>query len=140
MSKETTSDISNNISKKKTKKRVTSFLGRIVTYIMLLIMLVGIPFSFQFGHSIFYASSVDSPPGRNVEMTIEDGMSFGKLADKLYESGAIGNKLSFEIQAKFFDIRMHSGEYTFNTSQTSRQILEMIDDGKSGNKSNDNKS
>ncbi len=140
MSKETTSDISNNISKKKTKKRVTSFLGRIVTYIMLLIMLVGIPFSFQFGHSIFYASSVDSPPGRNVEMTIEDGMSFGKLADKLYENGVIGNKLSFEIQAKFFDIRMHSGEYTFNTSQTSRQILEMIDDGKSGNKSNDNKS
>lgn len=140
MSKETTSDISNNISKKKTKKRVTSFLGRIVIYIMLLIMLVGIPFSFQFGHSIFYASSVDSPPGRNVEMTIEDGMSFGKLADKLYESGVIGNKLSFEIQAKFFDIRMHSGEYTFNTSQTSRQILELIDDGKSGNKSNDNKS
>ena len=140
MSKETTSYISNNISKKKTKKRVTSFLGRIVTYIMLLIMLVGIPFSFQFGHSIFYASSVDSPPGRNVEMTIEDGMSFGKLADKLYENGVIGNKLSFEIQAKFFDIRMHSGEYTFNTSQTSRQILEMIDDGKSGNKNNDNKS
>ena len=140
MSKETTSDISNNISKKKTKKRVTSFLGRIVIYIMLLRMLVGIPFSFQFGHSIFYASSVDSPPGRNVEMTIEDGMSFGKLADKLYESCGIGNKLSFEIQAKFFDIRMHSGEYTFNTSQTSRQILEMIDDGKSGNKSNDNKS
>lgn len=140
MSKETTSDISNNISKKKTKKRVNSFLGRIVTYIMLLIMLVGIPFSFQFGHSIFYASSVDSPPGRNVEMTIEDGMSFGKLADKLYENGVIGNKLSFEIQAKFFDIRMHSGEYTFNTSQTSRQILEMIDDGKSGNKNNDNKS
>lgn len=140
MSKETTSDISNNISKKKTKKRVTSFLGRIVIYVMLLIMLVGIPFSFQFGHSIFYASSVDSPPGRNVEMIIEDGMSFGKLADKLYENGVIGNKLSFEIQAKFFDIRMHSGEYTFNTSQTSRQILEMIDDGKSGNKSNDNKS
>ena len=140
MSKETTSDISNNISKKKTKKRVTSFLGRIVTYIMLLIMLVGIPFSFQFGHSIFYASSVDSPPGRNVEMTIEDGMSFGKLADKLYENGVIGNKLSFEIQAKFFDIRMHSGEYTFNTSQKSRQRLEMIDDGKSGNKNNDNKS
>ena len=56
MSKETT-------SKRKTKKRVTSFLGRIVTYILVLIMLVGIPFSYQFGHSIFYASSVDSPPG-----------------------------------------------------------------------------
>ena len=77
MSKETT-------SKRKTKKRVTSFLGRIVTYILVLIMLVGIPFSYQFGHSVFYASSVDLPPGRNVEVTVEDGTSFGKLADELY--------------------------------------------------------
>ena len=126
MSKETT-------SKRKTKKRVTSFLGRIVTYILVLIMLVGIPFSYQFGHSIFYASSVDSPPGRNVEVTVEE-------ADELYSVGVIENKFSFEIQAKFFDIRMHSGEYTFNTSQTSRQILEMIDDGVSENNKNDNKS
>ena len=133
MSKETT-------SKRKTKKRVTSFLGRIVTYILVLIMLVGIPFSYQFGRSIFYASSVDSPPGRNVEVTVEEGTSFKKLADELYSVGVIENKFSFEIQAKFFDIRMHSGEYTFNTSQTSRQILEMIDDGVSENNKNDNKS
>lgn len=133
MNKETT-------SKKKTKKRVTSFLGRIVTYILVLIMLIGIPFSYQFGHSIFYASAVDSPPGRNVEVTIEDGMGFGKLADELYNDGVIENKFSFEIQAKFFDIRMHAGEYTFNTSQTSRQILDMIDDGVLENKNNDNKS
>ena len=123
MSKETT-------SKRKTKKRVTSFLGRIVTYILVLIMLVGIPFSYQFGHSIFYASSVDSPPGRNVEVTVEEGTSFKKLADELYSAGVIENKFSFEIQAK----------YTFNTSQTSRQILEMIDDGVSENNKNDNKS
>ena len=133
MSKETT-------SKRKTKKRVTSFLGRIVTYILVLIMLVGIPFSYQFGHSIFYSSSVDSPPGRNVEVTVEEGTSFKKLADELYSAGVIENKFSFEIQAKFFDIRMHAGEYTFNTSQTSRQILEMIDDGVSENNKNDNKS
>lgn len=119
---------------------MTSFLGRIVTYILVLIMLVGIPFSYQFGHSVFYASSVDLPPGRNVEVTVEDGTSFGKLADELYSAGVIENKFSFEIQAKFFDIRMHAGEYTFNTSQTSRQILEMIDDGVSENNKNDNKS
>ena len=133
MSKETT-------SKRKTKKRVTSFLGRIVTYILVLIMLVGIPFSYQFGHSIFYASSVDSPPGNNVQVNITDGMNFDELADILYDKGVIENKFSFKIQAKFFEIRMHAGDYTFNTSQTTRQMLEMIDDGVLENNVNDNKS
>ena len=73
-------------------------------------------------------------------VTVEEGTSFKKLADELYSEGVIENKFSFEIQAKFFDIRMHAGEYTFNTSQTSRQILEMIDDGVSENNKNDNKS
>jgi hypothetical protein len=35
---------------------------------------------------------------------------------------------------------MHAGDYTFNTSQTTRQMLEMIDDGVLENNVNDNKS
>lgn len=133
MSKETT-------SKKKTKKRLASFFGKIVIYILILILIAGIPFAYQFGHSIFYGSSVDSRPGRNVEVTIDEGTSFGQLADILYGDGIIGNKFSFEIQAKFFDIRMHTGDYIFNSSQTSREILEMIDEGASESNLNDNKS
>ena len=121
MSKETTSN--------KTKKRVASFFGRIVVYILVLVLIAGIPFAYKFGHSVFYASSVDSPPGRNIQVNVAEGMSFDKLADTLYE-----------IQARFFDIRMHTGEYTFNTSQTSREILEMIDEGVLEKNINDNKS
>ena len=88
MSKETT-------SKKKTKRRLASFFGKIVIYILILI---------------------------------------------LYDKGVIENKFSFKIQAKFFEIRMHAGDYTFNTSQTTRQMLEMIDDGVLENNVNDNKS
>ena len=62
------------------------------------------------------------------------------MADTLYDKGVIENKFSFEIQARFFDIRMHTGEYTFNTSQTSREILEMIDEGVLEKNINDNKS
>ena len=50
MSKETT-------SKRKTKKRVTSFLGRIVTYILVLIMLVGIPFVIS-SESVYFMRQV----------------------------------------------------------------------------------
>ena len=73
-------------------------------------------------------------------MNVVEGMSFDKLADTLYDKGVIENKFSFEIQARFFDIRMHTGEYTFNTSQTSREILEMIDEGVLEKNINDNKS
>lgn len=133
MSKETT-------SKKKNKRRLASFFEKIVIYILILILIAGIPFSYQFGHSIFYGSSVDSYPGRNIEVTIDESTSFSQLADILYSDGIIENKFSFEIQAKFFDIRMHTGDYIFNSSQTSREILEMIDDGTSESNSNDNKS
>lgn len=133
MSKETT-------SKKKTKRRVASLFSKILIYILILILIAGIPFAYQFGHSIFYASSVDARPGRDVDVTISEGTSFSQLADMLYDEGIIENKFSFKIQAKFFDIRMHAGEYTFNSSQTSREILEMIDDGNVESKANDNKS
>lgn len=133
MSKETT-------SKKKTKRRLASFFGKIVIYILILILIAGIPFAYQFGHSIFYGSSVDIPPGRNVGVSIDENTSFGQLADILYSDGIIENKFSFEIQAKFFDIRMHTGDYIFNSSQTSREILEMIDEGASESNYNDNKS
>ena len=133
MSKETT-------SKRKTKRRVASFFGRLIMYIMILGLMAGIPFAYNFGHSVFYASSVDSPPGNNVQVNITDGMNFDELADILYDKGVIENKFSFKIQAKFFEIRMHAGDYTFNTSQTTRQMLEMIDDGVLENNVNDNKS
>jgi len=68
MSKETTSN--------KTKKRVASFFGRIVVYILVLVLIAGIPFAYKFGHSVFYASSVDSPPGRNIQVNVVEGMSF----------------------------------------------------------------
>ena len=88
MSKETTSN--------KTKKRVASFFGRIVVYILVLVLIAGIPFAYKFGHSVFYASSVDSPPGRNIQVNVAEGMSFDTLADTLYDKGVIENKFSFE--------------------------------------------
>ena len=78
MSKETT-------SKRKTKRRVASFFGRLIMYIMILGLIAGIPFAYNFGHSVFYASSVDSPPGSNVQVNITDGMNFDELADILYD-------------------------------------------------------
>ena len=45
-------------------------------YILILGLIAGIPFAYNFGHSVFYASSVDSPPGSNVQVNITEGMNF----------------------------------------------------------------
>lgn len=130
-----------NTSKKNTHRQFISVLLRTLIYVAIVVVLIqGVTVCYQFGHDIFYASSVDAPPGRDVEVVISEDMNFETLAKLLYEDGVIENEVSFRIQAVFFAFRMNPGEYTFNTSQTSRQILEMIDDGESENGKNDNKS
>lgn len=130
-----------NTSKKKAHSTFISVFVKTLFYALIVAALIrGVTVFYQFGHNIFYASSVDAPPGRDVKVNVTEDMNFESLSKILYDDGVIKNEYAFRIQAKFFDFRINPGEYTFNTSQTSREILEMIDDGMSENNKNDNKS
>ena len=53
----------------------------------------------------------------------------------LIKKGLIKNKATFIIQAKFYEYEVHSGTYQLNTSMTSRDILEVLNeipDGENG--------
>lgn len=89
----------------------------------------GVSISYSFGHDIFYATTVSPPPGRDVKVVIEDGMTVSQTGELLYNYGLITNKYSFIVQAYFFDLKINPGTYTFNTSNTSREILENLDTG-----------
>ena len=103
---------------------------RILLYVLVLLVSArGIAGAYQFGHSIFYASRVDAPPGRDVQVEIAQGSSARDVAQMLYDKKVISDKFAFEVQYRFFGIKMHPGNYTFNSSQSSREMLEQIDAG-----------
>ena len=79
----------------------------IVCALVVLLLYEGVTKGYEFGHEIFYATD----------------------AAKLLKSyGLIANEYSFVIQAIFFDYEVNPGTYTVNTSMTSKEILQMMNE------------
>ena len=113
---------------KKTADFLSGMAGRVImTAIMILVIFVAVRFSFRFGHSIFYQSPAEAPPGRDIEVTIEKGASIDELAEQLYDDGIITNELAFRIQGRLYKVNYYPGTYTLNTSMTVKEILEALD-------------
>jgi len=113
---------------KKTADFLSGMAGRVIMIaIMILVIFVAVRFSFRFGHSIFYQSPAEAPPGRDIEVTIEKGASIDELAEQLYDDGIITNELAFRIQGRLYKVNYYPGTYTLNTSMTVKEILEALD-------------
>jgi len=97
--------------------------------VIIVVAAKGIKASYNFGHSIFYAESVEEAPGHDITVNIPEGASEKEAAEILLDKGLINNKYSIIVQAKFFDYEVTPGTYTFNTSQTSREILKQLHEG-----------
>ena len=111
-------------------KNVIKVSMRLIIYaLMILVMIKGATMAYSFGHGIFYAASVEPPPGRDIEVSIPENISTASAADMLKQKGLIVSKFSFEVQAKFFEYKIKPGNYILNTSQTSRQILDILNVG-----------
>ena len=113
---------------KKTADFLSGMAGRVIMIaIMILVIFVAVRFSFRFGHSIFYQSPAEAPPGRDIEVTIEKGASIDELAEQLYDDGIITNELAFRIQGRLYKVNYYPGTYTLNTSMTVKEILQALD-------------
>lgn len=100
----------------------------IVIALVILLLYEGVTRGYEFGHEIFYASAVEPEPGKDKPVTIGEGASVVQTAKLLKDNGLITNEYSFIIQAEFFDYKVNPGNYTLNTSMTSREILQMMNE------------
>lgn len=100
----------------------------IVLTLVVLLLYQGVTNGYAFGHELFYASSVTEKPGTDKDVMVEENASVPQVAKQLKNSGMITNEYSFIIQAKFFDYTVNPGDYTINTSMTSREILQMMNE------------
>lgn len=101
----------------------------IIIAVLVVILMKGMKIAYDFGHSIFYEQGVEEAPGRDVEVIMPTDVTVKEAADILKNKGLIDNKVSFNVQAKFFDLDVVPGTYTFNTSQSARQMLEALNAG-----------
>lgn len=100
----------------------------IVLALMILLLYEGITRGYEFGHEIFYASAMEAEPGQDKNIIIDKGTSIAGVAKILKDKGLIANEYSFIIQAEFFNYKTNPGSYTLNTSMTSRDILQMMNE------------
>ncbi len=124
------------MSSKTTKRinKITTTIILLAVRVVLIVVIIvvagrGIKAAYDFGHSIFYAQAVEEEPGHDVTVTIPEGADSKEVASLLAGKGLVDNKYSIIVQAKFFDYEIMPGTYTFNTSQTSREILEQLNEG-----------
>lgn len=108
---------------------IIAISSRLIIFALVVMLLYeGVTRGYDFGHEIFYASAVEQKPGQDKNITVEKGASAARVARLLKGSGLIANEYSFIIQAEFFDYKVNPGIYTFNTSMTSKEILQMMND------------
>jgi UPF0755 protein len=100
----------------------------IILALIILLLYEGVTRGYEFGHEIFYASAMEAEPGQDKNITIDKGASVAGVAKLLKDNGLIANEYSFIIQAEFFNYKANPGSYTLNTSMTSRDILQMMNE------------
>lgn len=95
----------------------------IIAALLLLLTFEGLRICFDFGHDIFYQQPMEADPGTDHVVTLEDGATMQRTAEQLKDEGLIRNELAFMIQGELYQINLYPGDYTLNTSMTTKEIL-----------------
>ncbi len=108
---------------------VIGISGRLILYALIVLLLVeGMSRGYAFGHDIFYATSMEEAPGTDMSVTIPEKQSDSETASMLRDMGLIKSNLAMLIQMKFYDYEIYPGTYTLNTSMTSKEILQLLNE------------
>lgn len=108
---------------------VIGISGRLILYALVVLLLVeGMSRGYAFGHDIFYATSMEEAPGTDMSVTIPEKQSDSETASMLKDMGLIKSNLAMLIQMKFYDYEIYPGTYTLNTSMTSKEILQLLNE------------
>lgn len=108
---------------------VIGISGKLIIYALVILLLAeGITRGYAFGHALFYESSMEEAPGRDIVVTVPDGQKASDTIHELRIDGLIDNELAMRVQMKFYDYEIHPGTYTLNTSMSSKKMLQILNE------------
>ena len=97
--------------------------------VVVMVFVVGIRSAYAFGYEVFDSGSVAAEPGTDKLFVVEEGMSTAECMDSLEKTGLIRDKTVAMIQEFFYQYDIYPGTYTLNTSMTTKEILQALDEG-----------
>ena len=105
-----------------------NMIGRLAIRIMLtalavLAVYVAAKYAYDFGRDIFYQIPAESAPGHDITLEISDDSDLPKV---LFENGLIRNEKAFSVMTAFYKPDPVPGEYTLNTSMTTKELITRI--------------
>ena len=108
---------------------VIGISGRLVFYALVLVLLVlGVRKTYEFGHDIFYAPGMEALPGTEKTVTLDGTESVADVGKLLEDAGLIRDHVAFSIQAKCYDYEVKKGSFSLKTSQSSKEIINILDE------------
>lgn len=97
-----------------------------ICVIIVAVFYYGIKRAYAFGYSIFTTGTADEAPGRDVEVTILNGMEPADVATLLHTQGLILDEEVFLAQEIIYGYDILPGTYKLNTSWKIVEMLEVM--------------
>lgn len=84
--------------------------------------------AYSFGYQVVAQEALSRPPGKDVAVTLDNGMTGEELAELLEEKGLVRDAKVFYVQMLFSKEKhqLKKGSYLLNTSQTPEEMLKVL--------------
>ncbi len=108
---------------------IAAMLVRLLIVLVILSFIYKLGFqAYDFGYRVFAEEAMSGEPGRDIEVNIPQGSSAIDIGEILETRGLIRDKRLFFVQERLSEYhgKLSPGEYTFNTSQTARDMMEIM--------------
>lgn len=110
---------------------VSNALWALFLAIFLFVGILGAKKMYSFGYQVF-AKETRHVASEELYVTIGEGSTTWEVASQLKENGLIDDAAVFVTQSFIFDLDVNPGTYTVNRNYTSRQLLEIFNNGPEG--------
>lgn len=101
-----------------------------VVFAVLVIMFVykGAMLAYDYGYRVFAEEPVDSAPGFDMDVTVEEGMDAKAIGQLLESKGLIKDGTLFYLQNILSKYKgdLKAGDYVLNTSMTTEEMMAVL--------------
>ena len=101
-----------------------------VVFAVLVVMFVykGAMLAYDYGYRVFAEEPVDSAPGFDMDVTVEEGMDAKAIGQLLESKGLIKDGTLFYLQNILSKYKgdLKAGDYVLNTSMTTEEMMAVI--------------